>query len=263
MTDNNDGLRVRHQHNLNENRQNRNRAYYANSISRKQVSPLAFNLTPGALFYPSCGRDSFEPIQMFIDSVTEFHFVDFDRVPPLPLIQRENRTRLNWIDIDIKRRVNSEPSQEQSRGSQYFVRYPANEEKRFQETWEYTIGGNSRSVEIFRHHCDNLEAFDSVKNISVFFYRGDSYGEGGSGQMWMGKELFPKIVEKLNQRAIIVTDGANHDLYLEKNKSIPWQPMLNCYPHEKSRDFYYQDRHFMHIGWIERRLRQSGIWIVL
>ena len=77
MTDNNDGLRVRHQHNLNENRQNRNRAYYANSISRKQVSPLAFNLTPGALFYPSCGRDSFEPIQMFIDSVTEFHFVDY------------------------------------------------------------------------------------------------------------------------------------------------------------------------------------------
>lgn len=244
---NNDGLRGRHQHNANENRQNRNRMDRANS-RRNQVSRLVFNLTPGALFYPSCGRDSFEPIRMFIDSVTEFHFVDYHRIPPLPLILRENRTMIQGTGLEIERRVQSEPSQEHSEGHHNFVMYSANEEKRFQETWEYTIGGNRRSVEILRHHCDNLEAFDLVKNISVFFYRGDSVGEGGSGQMWMGIELFPKIVEKLNQRAIIVTDGANHDLYLEKNKSIPWQPMLDCYPHEKSRDFYYQDRQFVHIG---------------
>jgi hypothetical protein len=178
------------------------------------------------------------------------------------LYKEKTEPGYNWIGIEMKRRVQSEPSEEQSRGSQYFNRYPANEEKRFQETWEYTIGGNRRSVEILRHHCDNLEAFDSVKNISVFFYRGDSYGEGGSGQMWMGKELFPKIVEKLNQRAIIVTDGANHDLSADKNNGIPWQPMLDYYPHENNRDFNYQDRQFVHIGWLaDRRDKAVSGWL--
>jgi hypothetical protein len=257
---NNDGLRGRHQHNVNENRQNRNRMDRANS-RRNQVSRLVFNLTPGALFYPSCGRDSFEPIRMFIDSVTEFHFVDYHRIPPLPLILRENRTMIQGTGLEIERRVQSEPSEKQSKGSHDFNRYPANDEKRFHETWEFTIGENKRSVEILRHHCDNLVAFDLVNNLSVFFYRGDSYGEGGSGQMWMGKELFPKIVEKLNPRAIIVTDGANSNLSADKNNGIPWQPMLDYYPHENNRDFNYQDRQFVHIGWLADR--RSGIWMVI
>ena len=165
--------------------------------------------------------------------------------------------------LEIERRVQSEPSEKQSKGSHDFNRYPANDEKRFHETWEFTIGENKRSVEILRHHCDNLVAFDLVNNLSVFFYRGDSYGEGGSGQMWMGKELFPKIVEKLNPRAIIVTDGANHDLSPDNNNGITWQPMLDYYSHANNRDFNYQGRQFVHIGWLGSRRRQSGIWMVL
>ncbi len=200
---------------------------------------------------------------MFIDSVTEFHFVDRERIPPLPLIQIENQTRIQGSGFEIKRAVYSEPTEEQKGSRNKFWMCPANEEKRFHETWEFTMCGNRRSVEILRHHCDNLEAFELVNNISVFFYRGDSDGEGGSGQMWMGPELFPKIVKKLTQRAIIVTDGANHGLYAEKNNDLPWQPMLDYYPHDNNRDFHYQRRQFVHIGWLDGRLRHSGIWMVL
>ena len=34
-------------------------------------------------------------------------------------------------------------------------------------------------------------------DLAVFYYRGDSMGEGGSGQWWLGHELFNEVLSHL------------------------------------------------------------------
>ncbi len=262
MTNHNDTPGGRLQHPEDANRRHHHRTPRAGGERPNTVSRLAFKLTPGALFYPSCGSDTYAPLNMFIDSVNAFHFVDHLIIPPLPLLQRENRILLQGIGLAIERQETSEPAGKQNENRNQLLKHPANDEKCFQETWEFLVGGQRRSVEIFRHHCDNLEAFGALEHISVFFYRGDSPGEGGSGQMWTGRELFPQIVAKLTPRALIVTDGANHDLNKEKNHVTPWQPLLDYSAQEDNRDFHYQGRQFVYIGQLDGR-RISGIWMVL
>ena len=57
---------------------------------------------------------------------------------------------------------------------------------------------------------DALEAIKEINQIDVFFYRGDSAGEGGSGLFFFGDNIFPLLVEKFNpQGALIISDGSN------------------------------------------------------
>lgn len=241
------------------NREGRSRA---NRRPPSQPRRLIFNLAPGVLFYPSCGQDSEVPIKLFLDAVTEYHFVDHYIITPLPLSVRGDRRIINGTDYAIERTLHSEPNEEQQDQRVRFINGPANEEKRFHETWSFTSGENKHQVEMFRHHADNLEVFKQLDKIAVFFYRGDSPGEGGSGQMWMGTELFPLVVEKLAAKAIIATDGNNYS-ESQLRVELPWQAMLNNYPKDKDRDFFYQNRQFLYIGSIAGPQRDTGIWLVV
>lgn len=262
MNNNNENLRNRGTANTDRGTRNRADRPNINPANNLRRNRLVYDLAPGALFYPSCGRDSADPIRLFVDAVTEFHFVDHAILTPLAIMERNNQTILRDSGYVINRTVYSEPKGEQLERNYSFWLHPANEEKCFHESWEYTTREKQHLVEVFRHHADNLEAFEQIDKISVFFYRGDSLGEGGSGQMWMGPELFPRVVEKLTQRAIIVTDGFN---YAETDliNAVPWQPMLKNYPQDRNRDFHYQDRQFLYLGSLTGHPRISGIWLVI
>ena len=55
-----------------------------------------------------------------------------------------------------------------------------------------------------------LEILDELPPISVFFYRRDGDGEGGSGLFFLGEELFQRVLSRCTpQGALIVTDGSN------------------------------------------------------
>lgn len=46
-----------------------------------------FDIPQGSLFYPCCGRDTWEPIRYFCDIADEFHFVDSHFLPRIPLME--------------------------------------------------------------------------------------------------------------------------------------------------------------------------------
>lgn len=46
--------------------------------------------------------------------------------------------------------------------------------------------------------------------MGVFFYRGDSLGEGGSGDLWLDQKHLEEVCDKLVDGGLIVTDGSNH-----------------------------------------------------
>lgn len=56
---------------------------------------------------------------------------------------------------------------------------------------------------------DVREVIERMNNIAVFFYRGDSRGEGGSGVYVLGKSFFDSLAKHLVDGALIITDGSN------------------------------------------------------
>lgn len=56
---------------------------------------------------------------------------------------------------------------------------------------------------------DVQEVIERMNSIAVFFYRGDSRGEGGSGVYVLGKKFFDNLATRLIDGALIITDGHN------------------------------------------------------
>lgn len=166
------------------------------------------------LFYPCAGNDFFVPIHVFSPFFTEFWFVDRGYFSPghqdtkyygldapadqqPPLLQRHPDYGL--IDTDI-------------------IGPP---------TWNWHIGDiepciltetylhlpSSRLIRIHRRRGYGISAFKKeIGSLGVFFYRGDSEGEGegGSGNFWLYSKRIQDICEKLIDGGLIVTDGSQH-----------------------------------------------------
>jgi hypothetical protein len=49
---------------------------------------------------------------------------------------------------------------------------------------------------------------NDIPEISVFFYRGDSPGEGGSGNHWLNQPHINSVLDKMVNHGLIVTDGS-------------------------------------------------------
>src|SRR4051794_18227136 len=48
-----------------------------------------------------------------------------------------------------------------------------------------------------------------ISSLGVFFYRGDSEGEGGSGFHWLRRQNLKVVLNKLISGGLLVTDGSN------------------------------------------------------
>lgn len=68
---------------------------------------------------------------------------------------------------------------------------------------------DDRVVNVYWHVQDGLAAFTLMENISIFFLRRDSLGEGGSGQGWFQEEIFMLILDKHLEGGLIITDGSS------------------------------------------------------
>ena len=132
----------------------------------------------------------------------------------------------------------------------------------YQESW-----GNSRDgskTEVICHRNDAVITLTSLDKLSVFFYRGDSIGESGSGQWWLGPKLFNFMLDKLLDGGLIITDGSNPEPQRFRNNlewsllNVEWSALWN----EKI-DFVYRDRTFKCLGQITTdRRRASYVWQV-
>lgn len=110
-----------------------------------------------SLFYPSSGEDLFTPLLLGLPYCAQFFF--YDHLPRKNVVGR------------LKRLLNQLPDvQFQSNGG------------RDNEPLQFDFIGTRRTIHLVQG--DNLDFLDRDVDLTFYFHRGDSPGEGGSGQNW-------------------------------------------------------------------------------
>lgn len=250
------------------------------------TSKFNIEVPEGVLFYPCCGDDTYEPLRLFLNTITEFHFVDSAFLPNLPLIEcgvvggndpiRKWRSRPNLHLIpkaiietaqstNIEERVNNQILEELKVLNIKPTGFYNNNTLTYKQEWQYKPEKN-RKINVYRHVQDGLVTFMQLDKIAVFLLRGDSEGEGGSGQRWFQDSILELILKKLVDGGLIVTDGSSLDPRFFED--APWKPLWKNRNARKSdnpknpEDFYYNDRKFTCIGQCGYKYGPVYIWKV-
>lgn len=200
----------------------------------------------GPLFYPGCGRDLIDPIEAFGGMVDEIHFDDWWLPHQIPLGDPKLR---GYQEIVSK----SENSRWEKLQAKDWLSPSASQTR----VYEKRAGrGESRPARIFTHPWEALECLDNLDRMAVFFYRGDSDGEGGSGLKWFGSEIFHKILDKLMPGGLIVTDGRFNRTHEDYWQNLPWMNLKDDQPNE---DFLALDQEFVFLGRFGGHHRQEAV----
>lgn len=264
------------------------RRYYNQTVA----SRFRIMIPDGPLFYPCVGDDTLEPIMLFLDSVSEFHFVDSRLVPKAPNLdvgitgyyETENSSRRSPREIENrtlpKELITSANAFEPyddiidihevnnlKRRGVNFAEYHEQVGKIYKQEWY--LGKENKKIEIYKHKQDGLATFVSFKKIAVFFLRRDSGGEGGSGQNWFQEKLFELILDKLMDGGLIVTDGSGYDPSI--CDIAQWRALWanrhsrnrNGYIAVKPDDFEYYHRKIKCLGECGRGYGPIYVWQVI
>ncbi len=195
------------------------------------------------LFYPCSGEDWREPLKFFGPWCSDFWFVDNEdfmrqplEVPPAVFLPE--RHELVIPDGDSK----NEERYDDQRPS-----FP---------TATYCHRESARVIRVHWYPQDGQSALETqIDRLGVFFYRGDGGSEGGSGIEWLTSphqpDLVHKVLEKLIDRGLIVTDGSNcgggdHNPYrqlrgLRENRTITAENAVknsSGFQDDEGRSFY-------------------------
>ncbi len=159
-----------------------------------------------ALFYPCSGSDYLVPIEIFSPYVTDFWFVDrgyfskgrpADKAPPV----LGNDARYELLSKKI-----AGPSICPSSSHDIHDITPC------VLTECYRYFENDKIIRIHRRRGYGFSALRTeaaIGTIGVFFYRGDSQGEGGSGNWWLEQEHLDEVFAKLIDGGLLVLDGSD------------------------------------------------------
>lgn len=146
------------------------------------------DIPPGALFYPQCGHDSGEVLLHFMDSVSEFHFVNRDELPVLPVLHCRGDHEImrsgsgairqcvfpSEIVTAARSLSRSHPSFLHQAHIYHGGAYDGQDRVSYaskEEIW--TVAGNLQSrVRIYSHRFDELESLKALDSISVFYCPG-------------------------------------------------------------------------------------------
>ena len=185
------------------------------------------------LFYPCCNLDLQTPLALFTPFVREFVFVDiaFGREEYLGPGEQEEPDGLDLSAqmVDCFPRMKgalTHLGSELNGPLRAFLRRMTEQQVVFRnwtETKEYQDLDPATMTETYRHRFSRRHirivrrrgfGFTTLRryidSIGVFFYRGDSLGDGGSGDLWLARVHLLEVLGKLQDGGLIVTDGANH-----------------------------------------------------
>jgi len=166
-----------------------------------------------ALFYPCSGRDFLVPIEIFSPYVTDFWFVDCNYFllgkpadKQQPVLDRNRQYEL------LSKNIEGPPA------------WPSSERDItpciLTETYRHLK--TNRIIRVHRRRGYGYSALRFEKRmgkLGVFFYRGDSEGEGGSGNHWLRQEHLDEVFAKLIDGGLLVLDGSNGRPYQLKRRS--------------------------------------------
>jgi len=193
---------------------------------------LLTNIFPDnkVLFYPCSGNDIIDAISYFHPIVDTFFFCD-----------------INWHNLDHKQIRKILPDFDLIKSYEEYIWRKNTDEKpnsrqivdgrgRIVDPPLYTKTKTERLTQIWKNEKENREIKiimvvgdgykvftneEMLEQIGIFFYRGDSYGEGGSDVRWLETEKdedyhyqgygkhFDVVLQKIANNGLIVTDGSN------------------------------------------------------
>ncbi|TJX13002.1 hypothetical protein E9840_11270 [Tissierella creatinini] len=269
-----------------DNNQNSEQQVIKASLDETLYSKYKIKVPEGILFYPCCGDDTFEPIKLFIDTVSEYHFVDTRLSILLPILEctpgRANEETLRpqgfserhiipssiIKSLDMRgieqRKLNNKAIDQLKELDIEIVGRIYNETRTEKQEWIYAPDDDQR-IQVCRHKQNGLVKFMDFDKIAVFFFRGDSIGEGGSGQGWLQVKIFDLIIGKLVDGGFIVSDGSG---YYDDFDDVPWKPLFKKDNSswdsdlERPKDFSYKNRRFTCIGECGERYGTVYLWKV-
>ena len=123
--------------------------------------------------------------------------------------------------------------------------------------------GSGHNFRLHRRQ-DRAEAvLHELPKLGVFFFRGDNpvHGEGSSGVLWLGGDLFSRVLTLLVPGGLVVTDGSNpgsngpkhlSDFY--HNRNVGRAATSVAVP------FEYRGRSFTCIGYAGEKNGPTLIW---
>jgi hypothetical protein len=238
------------------------------------------HLIDETLFYPCSGKDWETPLNLFAPYITDFWFVDcnyflddaylsdweiqeFGYMRPAdqqePVLMEDGRYAL--LDVSIQGPPRWNP---RKRHITPCI---------LTETYHHLATG--RSIRIHRRRGYGYSAIArEIDRLGVFFYRGDSQGEGGSGNTWLRSSNLERALCKLIDGGLVVSDGSDGRRYLrltgtykalyvhEDNHRVPQLPAQALIA--KRPPFRDKDHHrlFTCIGYAGERYGPTMIWQV-
>jgi hypothetical protein len=226
-------------------------------------------LTGTSLFYPCSGNDMLVPIRLFSPFITDFWFVDKGYFSP-----GDQDTHHHGLDIPADRQS---PLLAEDENYEFVERRITGPPK-----WDcndhnikpcilserYRHRPSNTDIHIHRRRGYGFSAFrKEIKSIGVFFYRGDSQGEGGSGNLWLIPEHLDEVCSKLVDGGLIVTDGSNHGYSNKRSQLAKYnfkevkktaQEIINSCKAFTDKS----GRHFECIGCVGNRYGPTLIWQV-
>ena len=200
------------------------------------------------LFYPSAGSDFSTPIASFLPYIDEFWFADINYDLTKPLLTQK--------DYQLNSRHPSKLSGTTLRRNEPFTVEVSSESYTHLPTSRVFLANVccGRGYDTFR------VAFQDTKRLlSVFFYRGDSPGEGGSGFRWLRKPMLKYVLAQLDPHAIIVSDGS---CAMRNLSQFHGDGSVGIGAVSKSKSFKYRERHFECIGYLGERYGPTLAWSV-
>ena len=209
------------------------------------------------LFYPSSGDDIVDPIIAFLPYVDDFWFVDLRSRSVKNLLpkskfhcHKKSHSRLfgnllkhRWKTFTVEIFHCS------------YCHLSTDRPLTVNYCWGWQTGYN-----VFREAIKDQE-----KKLSVFYYRGHSQGEGGSGFRWLGKKMLRYILAEIEPGGLLVTDGSNSTLQLAKffsgsNYRVAYESGADLVT--RSDSFSHRGRSLECVGYLGDRYGPTLAWTV-
>jgi hypothetical protein len=199
------------------------------SISGIQTFKELFNIEipKGILLYSQCGKDTYEPISLFIDSIKSFHFTDVNKIE-MPLLQCMTRkkeevgkkTKLirgdDLITGFIPTEVVCDVIEERRKYKFYNVVQDFN--KYFNvDVGEFIIKDNlkkqiwmlneSNALEVVTHSMNTISALLKFEEIAVYYHRCRNKGGRGIKREKLSADILNIVLDRLLPGGIILSDS--------------------------------------------------------
>ena len=222
-----------------------------------------------SLYYPCSGKDTLGAVKLFSPYINDFLFVDINYFTNHGQMRVPTPGDISGFMLISRKRVGS-PRAEMTE------KYDGIKKKYYQDmepcivTETYIHEQTGKSIQYRLKRGFGEYTFRNSENkFGVFYYRGDSLGEGGSGISWMAGKRLNIICDKLIDGGLIVTDGSNggrskdnHSQFWKfhnssKDKPEPEEMIASMKPIKDTKG-----RTFTCVGYAGERYGPTFIWQV-